>query len=298
MDGLAAQVAGAHREAVAMVVAAIEARRFWKMTGSGNDFVFMDGRSESAAAFERADVIQRICARGTGVGADGLVMLAVPESSSADVAIRYYNADGSLAALCGNATLCTASLAARLGGIDEVGFSIETGSGVLAARIRSGLPEFDLPGIRDIDTRLGQVPPEEGEERLGFATAGIPHVVIRVPDVALCDVVGRGRSVRHNPAFEAGTNVNFVGRAGTGQNGWRIRTYERGVEAETLACGTGSVATAVLLRLWGESGGDVELETASGSKLGIRTTETAPGVWLASLRGEGRLVYEGELRDL
>jgi diaminopimelate epimerase len=269
------------------------------MTGSGNDFVFMDGRSESAAEFERAAVIRRVCARGTGVGADGLVVLAVPESSSADVAIRYYNADGSLAALCGNATLCTASLAARLGGIDEAGFAIETGTGVLAARIRSGLPEFDLPGIRDIDTRLGRVALEEGEERLGFATAGIPHVVIRVPDVAVCDVVGRGRSVRYNPAFEGGTNVNFVGRTGgTAQDGWRIRTYERGVEAETLACGTGSVATAVLLRLWGESGDDVELETASGSKLGIRTSETSPGVWLASLRGEGRLVYEGELRDL
>ncbi len=274
----------------------ISKRRFWKMTGSGNDFVFIDGRAESAGEFENAEVIKRICARGTGVGADGLVILTAPARREADVALRYFNADGSLASLCGNATLCTASLAAGLYAVDPAGFALETGSGVLNARIRAGLPEFDLPPIAGPRAAFTAVQMAQGEQRLGFATVGIPHVVIRVPDVATADVTGRGRPVRHHTALPEGANVNFVSQDGTGR--WKIRTYERGVEAETLACGTGSVATAILLRLWGECGDDVELETASGRPVGIRSSVASDGIWHASLRGEGRLVFEGELRDL
>lgn len=266
-------------------------RRFWKMSGSGNDFVFIDGRLEDAAEFAGATVIQRICARGTGVGADGLVILSDPASDDADVALTYYNADGSLAELCGNATLCTASLSARLGAVDPAGFSIGTGTGVLRARIRSGEPEFDLPEINEAYAEFDPIERAAGEERLGFATAGIPHVVVRVADVSSADVTGRGRALRFHAALRHGANVNFVSRDGSGK--WCMRTYERGVEAETLACGTGSVATAVMLRLWGEAGDDVELETASGGTLGIRTSRSGSGGWQASLRGEGRLVYEG-----
>jgi diaminopimelate epimerase len=274
----------------------VSGRRFWKMSGSGNDFVFVDGRSAPADDFENAATIGRICARGTGVGADGLVILTYPKSSDADLALTYYNADGSLADLCGNATLCTASLAVRLGAVDSSGFALETGTGVLKARIRAGLPEFDLPGINEADPEFSAIERAAGEQRLGFATAGIPHVVIRVPDVAQCDVAGRGRMVRNDKSLKKGANANFVARDESGR--WRIRTYERGVEAETLACGTGSVASAIMLKLWGEVGDEVELETASGRTLGIRTTRDSAGVWQASLRGEGRLVFEGALGDL
>ncbi len=271
-------------------------RRFWKMTGSGNDFVFIDGRAEPFSEFERAAVIEPICRRGTGVGADGLVILTTPANLDADLALTYYNADGSLASLCGNATLCTASLGVRIGAVNAAGFGLETGSGVLRARISAGLPEFDLPAIEGLQQSLAAVRPEGNEIRLGFATAGIPHVVIQVPDVAESDVVGRGRVIRNDPSFAAGTNVNFVSRTLSG--GWKIRTYERGVEGETLACGTGSVASAVLLSSWGEIGDDVELETASGQVVGIRIDRSADGVWRASLRGEGRLVFEGTLGDI
>jgi diaminopimelate epimerase len=278
-----------------MVEGTVEGRRFWKMTGSGNDFVFIDGRSEPAGAFEDAVLIQRICARGTGVGADGLVILSAPRSPVADLALTYFNADGTLADLCGNATLCTSSLAARMGAVDPSGFALETGTGVLRARIRDGMPEFDLPDIRQAEPEMAAIERDPGEDRLGFAVAGIPHVVIRVPDVALCDVMQRGRYVRSHRSLGAGANVNFVSQ---NDAGWHIRTFERGVEGETLACGTGSVATAILLRLWGEAGDDVELETASGRKLGIRSVRGSDGLWKASLRGEGRLVFEGQLRDL
>jgi diaminopimelate epimerase len=292
MDGLAIEMAGDNRETVAM----IKGRHFWKMTGSGNDFVFVDGRGESATEFETADVIQRVCARGTGVGADGLVILSDPRSADADLAITYFNADGSLASLCGNATLCTASLGARLRAVDAAGFGLETGSGVLRARVLAGVPEFDLPAIREPQASLVAIQPAQGEQRLGFATAGIPHVVIRVPDVSASDVANRGRAVRYDGSLQDGANVNFVS-GGDGQP-WKIRTYERGVEGETLACGTGSVATAILLRLWGEAGNDVELQTASGQLLGIRSSQAPDGSWTASLRGEGRLVFEGDLGDL
>ena len=289
---MAAEVAGDDREDLTV----IENRRFWKMTGSGNDFVFIDGRDGSAGEFQAPATIQRICARGTGVGADGLVILSAPTVAGADLALTYYNADGSLAALCGNATLCTASLAARLGVVDPAGFGIQTGTGVLRARIRDGLPEFDLPGIREPLAAFPPVAMEGSEQRLGFATAGIPHVVISVADVAQADVVNRGRSVRHDASLPEGANVNFVSASAPGR--WKIRTYERGVEGETLACGTGCVATALMLEAWGEAHGDVELETASGRTLGVRSVRAADGSWTASLRGDGRLVFEGELREI
>jgi diaminopimelate epimerase len=171
---------------------------------------------------------------------------------------------------------------------------------VLRARIRAGVPEFDLPAIRVVHGALTAISPGPGEQRLGFAVAGIPHVVIQVADVASSDVAGRGRVVRYDESLaeEGGANVNFVSRSAGGR--WRIRTYERGVEGETLACGTGSVATAILLRVWGgdEAADEVELETASGQVLGIRSSRGSDGSWQASLRGEGRLVFEGELQEL
>lgn len=269
-------------------------RRFYKMTGSGNDFVFLDGREPGTAAFETTEAIQALCARGTGVGADGLVVLeeGAPE---ADVRLRYYNSDGSRAEMCGNATLCTSSLAVRLGMVDPSGFTISTDSGVLRARIRDGLPEFDAPVVSDAAPGWTGEPARDEELRLGYATVGNPHVVVRVPDVERADVVGRGRELRHAPALPRGANVNFVSKDADGS--WRIRTFERGVEGETLACGTGSVATAVMLRSWGESTDDVALRTRSGRTLSIRLDRRGE-TWVPSLRGEGRLVFEGELVEV
>jgi len=290
-------------------------RRFFKMSGSGNDFVFFDRRQGWEPALEEAAFITQLCARGTGVGADGVVVLGPAESppgsavdpsvSHAAVAIRYFNADGSRAALCGNATLCTASLAARLGAVEAAGgdFGIDTDAGVVTARIRDGEPEFDLPAPEGVALDLpedGVLGRRHGEQRLGFAVAGVPHVVVLVPDVERTDVSGRGRAVRHAAELApAGANVNFVSRC---SEGWAIRTYERGVEGETLACGTGSAATAVLLAAWGLETGDVSLRTRSGRTLVARLRGTrdggTPSPLAVSLRGEGRLVYTGDLEGV
>ncbi len=281
--------------------------KFFKMAGSGNDFVFFDARGTDPAALETPPAIRAICARGTGVGADGIVFLV--SSAVADVGIRYYNADASPAALCGNATLCTVRLAHLLGvdlrrkgeGAPEPGtdLRIETDAGVLAGRLRAGgEPEFDL-GLVEVADPPPRIAPIAGEQSIGFAMAGIPHLVVRVADLEGIDLMGRGRQLRqHSTVGPAGANVNFVGPR---DGGLGIRTYERGVEGETLACGTGAVAAAAVLAAWGVSRPPepVRLVTRSGRVLTVRLERlpTAPPAsrWMASLAGEGRLVFEGVL---
>ena len=271
-------------------------RTFYKMSGSGNDFVVVDARVDPPGALADPAVISRVCARGTGIGADGIVFLE--RSESADVRLVYLNADGSRAEFCGNATLCTTRLAAELGAGHPTGLSIETDSGVVAARIRDGQPEIDLPRVDDIDPEVHEIGLEAGELRIGFARVGVPHLVIRCEDVSTVDVVGRGRPLRSHPSMrDHGANVNFVSAASGGR--WRYRTYERGVEAETLACGSGAVAVAVTLRLWGEApeAGPLDIESRSGKVLRV-TLKLASRGWSPSLAGEGRIVYEGRLAEI
>jgi diaminopimelate epimerase len=268
-------------------------RTFFKMSGSGNDFVMVDARSEPPGRLAEVETIQRVCARGTGVGADGIVFLE--PSSVGDIRLVYINADGSPADLCGNATLCTTRLAVELGIAPAAGFDIETPSGIVAARMDGPQPEVDLQAVTAVRASVPELELMAGERRIGFALVGVPHLVILCDDVATVDVVGRGRPLRHHASLSHGANVNFVskGRA----TGWRVRTYERGVEAETLACGSGSVATAILLRTWNEATDTVEVETSSGRVLRVRLSGNGSG-WLPSLSGEARVVYQGQLSEI
>ena len=266
-------------------------REFFKMSGSGNDFVFVDTRKEAAGSLASPDVIGAICSRGTGIGADGVCFFE--RSGKALVRLVYLNADGSRADLCGNATLCTARLARELGVVGSGEFTIETDSGVLAARFVGENPEIDLLPVTlvTLDARIALQP---GEHRIGFALAGVPHLVIPVDDLENVDVVGRGRPLRNHPSLSAGANVNFV-QSNDGR--FRYRTYERGVEAETLACGTGAVAAAVLLTDWGLAEGPVRLQTRSGKELTVRLSGPK-GKATPSLTGEARLVYRGQFGEL
>jgi diaminopimelate epimerase len=289
VDGLAASLALHHRTDLA-----VSGRRFWKMSGSGNDFVFFDARDDGPGNLESADAIGAICERRTGVGADGIVLLERdPEHA---FSIRYFNRDGSLAELCGNASLCSVRLAVELGIVREgTDFSFRTTSGPIRGRLMDGRsPEIDSVAVTEstdrVDTTL-----EEGERRIGFARVGVPHLVVLCDAVGAVDVFGRGRHLRHLPALRDGANTNFVSRSG---DSWTMRTYERGVEEETLACGTGAVATASLLRAWSLASGTVELVTASGSRLEVGSRVTSEGLTVPTLRGEGRLVYDGQLRSL
>ena len=266
---------------------------FYKMTGSGNDFVVFDATRGAVAEYEKPEAIQTLSARGTGVGADGVVFLE--KAGAGDVRIRYYNSDGYEAALCGNASLCSTRLAVELGLAKKDGFVLHTAAGALKARIRDGVPEIDLELVTEIRPDANDLGLKAGERRLGYARVGVPHVIVDVPDLEGIDLAGRGRQLRNHPSLRDGANVNFVAKRPDGS--WGYRTYERGVEAETLACGTGAVAAAIILSSWGDSGSQTTLWTRSGLPLTV-TLRRQGDAWLPSLRGEGRIVYEGHLREV
>ncbi len=288
MDGLATPLVGAHRETVM-------GRRFYKMSGSGNDFVVFDARSEPVSGLDEPTAIRMLCARGTGVGADGVVFIEPPTAPGATLRMRYYNADGSRAQMCGNAALCVTRLASELGAATDGALRLETDSGVLGARMAGPLPEVELAPVEEVHPTAQGIELAPGERRIGYCVSGVPHLVVLRDEVEGVDVVGRGRTLRTHAAVRPhGANVNFVARRADG--GWTIRTYERGVEGETLACGTGAIASAILLNVWGLSADETPLLTRSGRVLTVKL-ERSGGAWRPTIRGEGRLVFAGELLE-
>jgi len=267
-------------------------RQFYKMSGSGNDFIFFDARQVPPGSLAERSVIGQLCARATGIGADGVVFLQ--NDPQQHFRIRYFNRDGSLGELCGNASLCTTRLAVELGLASADGLRFETDAGAISARLRDGVPEIDTPVVMDLRENAG-IDLGPGELRIGFADTGVPHLVVLVADTDAVDVAERGRFLRHHATLAAGANVNFVAPGGNGR--WRMRTFERGVEGETLACGTGAVATGVLLERWGLSGAEATIETRSGRTLTV-TIRHADNTVRPSLRGEGRIVFTGELGEI
>jgi len=267
---------------------------FFKMSGSGNDFVVVDVRTRQIPQLTDAETIRALCARGTGIGADGLVLLeAAPE---VDFRMAYYNADGSRASMCGNAALCCTRLATELGGPNSRDLVFETDAGRMKGRIRDGVPEIDLTPVTLVVDKAA-IPPEPGEQRIGFAVAGVPHLTVLCEDIERVQLDRRGRSLRLDASvMPDGANANFVSK--DGQSGvWAMRTFERGVEGETLACGTGAVASAVLLTCWGVAKSPVSIRTRSGLTLTVRLSRSQDA-WLPSLSGEGRIVFEGRGREL
>ena len=267
-------------------------RTFYKMSGSGNDFVVIDATTVPADELMHGSTVQAICARATGVGADGLVLLE--PSVIAAYRMTYLNSDGSRADLCGNASLCSARLASELGLLQGPSFRIETDAGILNARLLDNGPEIDLQPVVDVRQNV-PFRLDPGEREIGSALAGVPHLVVRVDDCATVDVHARGRILRNDPSLEHGANVNFVSRDATGV--WRVRTFERGVEGETLACGTGAVATAILLAAAGEIDDAVALVTRSGRALRVRLSRDGER-WLPSLAGEARIVFQGTFGEV
>jgi diaminopimelate epimerase len=275
-------------------------RTFYKMSGSGNDFVFFDARDEPPGDLASTRTIERLCSRALGIGADGVVFLLATERSTDDPSnlppafrMRYFNSDGSLASLCGNAALCSTRLAVELGIAPARGFEFDTDAGRVSARLRDGVPEIDLQPLAEVHS-AASIPVGPGETRIGYAVAGVPHLVVEVSDVATVDLAVRGAVLRNDATLPDGANVNFVSAAGG--SAWHMRTFERGVEGETLACGTGAVACAAVLREWGAGGSETRIMTRSGRPLDVRLADTTGG--RPALRGEGRIVFAGRLGEL
>ena len=267
--------------------------RFYKMTGSGNDFVMLDGRLTHSDQWP-AERIRAICDRRNGVGADGLVILT-PVSPDG-VQMQYWNADGSRAAMCGNAALCSGRLARRLAMASSDAFALLTDTGQVQLHI---LPEREEAEINLPDVLLAREPVPEiglaaGECWFSFLTVGVPHLVIRVEKLDQVEPVIRGRELRSDPALgPEGSNVNFISRSPEGDGTWLIRTYERGVEQETLACGTGTVAAGIALAIHQEADLPVRFRSRGGLTLHVRGDFMGSyfsNIWL---QGEGRLVFQG-----
>lgn len=264
----------------------------YKMTGSGNDFVVLDGRSTRADLWP-ATRIAAVCDRRNGVGADGLVILT--PGGPGRVQMAYWNSDGSRAAMCGNAALCSARLAVYLEMADPGDLCLLTDAGVVRARANGGeevaeinLPDFPMP------QEVEGLATAQGERWLALATVGVPHLIVRVDDIEAIDLEGRGRQLRFDRrAGAAGANVNFVAPGAQPEEPWLIRTYERGVEGETLACGTGTVAAGLALAARQEAGLPLRFRSRGGPELLVRATagaDVASDVWLG---GQGRLVFRG-----
>lgn len=261
--------------------------KFWKMSGAGNDFVLLSGGRRGTRELRRLAL--RLCARRLGVGADGL-LYAAPAGRGV-VSVRYFNADGS-EAFCGNGTRCAAWWAYRAG-LAGRGLRLRTAAGELAADIAGeGMVRLEMPDIKSVSlSHKGGYPP--GIKTVHFLNTGVPHAVAPVADLENIDVETLGRSLRHNPAFGAGgANVDFVQVRGRRVF---VRTYERGVEGETLACGTGLTAAAVALALAGKVKPPVALAARSGGKFIVWLEPCGDGAAGIRIQGPAEIVFEGEV---
>jgi len=269
----------------------------YKMSASGNDFVMVDGRTSPVSDWT-PERIRKVCARRTGIGADGLAVIE-PDSTPNAIKFSYFNRDGHRAPMCGNASLCAVRLAARLELAPADAMILETDVGPIPARVLAGdgeMAEITFPDVIGLTVPDIEVAP--GERSIHFVEVGVPHLVVVVDELdapaAAPDV--RGRALRSHQALgPEGANVNFV----ASNNGiWKIRTYERGVEAETLACGTGAVAAAAALADIGQVNLPWRVQTASGAILEVSGTPTSePLHRLAEprLAGEARMILRGVL---
>ncbi len=270
---------------------------FSKLQGSGNDFVLIDNRDGkvyktlSKIGLGLKDFVVRVCENHTGVGADGLILIENPKDPDNDFRWRFFNADGSEAEMCGNGSRCAVRFCYDLGIVNEK-VRFETIAGVIKAEV--------LEEGRKVRVQL--TPPSEPTEKIldvngkwvegVFIDTGVPHTVVPVKDIDSVDVVELGRVIRFHEEFQPkGTNVNFI--QPIGKSRIRIRTYERGVEAETLACGTGATASAIVAYMKGlVKERPVEVVTKSGEILRIYFNERFDEVFL---EGSVYKVYDGFL---
>jgi diaminopimelate epimerase len=260
------------------------------MSGSGNDFVIIDNRKDLVPRRKMPAFVKAVCRRGLSVGADGVIF--IQKSRAADFRWHYFNADGGEADMCGNGSRCAARFA-LIKKIAPKHMAFETLAGVIHADVGAKSVTVALPlptGLRlNFTVDLGVT-----LYGAHFLNTGVPHTVVFVDDVEAVDVHNTGQAIRYHRMFSpGGTNANFVKI--DGPHKLTIRTYERGVEGETLACGTGAVAAAVLAGLLGKVTSPVTLKTRGGPPLGVSFAFEGGRVTSVMLTGEARLVYEGAL---
>lgn len=265
---------------------------FMKLSGAGNDFVIINNLNQviDSADSEFMNFVTKICQRRMSVGADGVLL--VEPTENVDFRMRYFNADGGEVETCGNGARCISKFA-YLNGIVSEQMQFLTNAGIYEAEIVDDNVKVRMSDPTDIRINV-PLRLEDGVHNVGFANSGVPHVVFFVDDLETTDVFDLGQQTRyHNDFKPAGTNANFI--CIHSQELIEIRTYERGVENETLACGTGSIASAIVSATLGKVKSPVSVKTASGVVLKIHfdlENDEAKNVYL---EGDARVIFAGEL---
>lgn len=264
---------------------------FHKMNGAGNDFVVIDNRS--LALDLTREQIARLCDRQRGVGADGLLAVE-PAEKDADFKFRYYNADGGEAEMCGNGARCFGKYTARLLGKDSTKVRFETIAGTLGAELLGDDVRIAMSDPFDLEIDA-PVAIDGLDKPVHSINTGVPHAVVFVDDLVNLDVPRHGAALRYHGHFSPnGTNANFV--SVTGDSHIAIRTYERGVEGETLACGTGMTACALLHHLLAGAASPVKVDVAGGETLEIGFEKTGDTSFEnVTLTGPADFVFEGDI---
>ncbi len=266
---------------------------FYKMNGAGNDFIVIDNRDLSISLDE--DTIAALCDRHRGIGADGLLAVE-PAQKGADYRFRYYNADGGEAEMCGNGARCFGFFTAHLSDDEELPSSVsfETIAGTLTAELVGDDVRIAMSEPKDLELSTN-ARIENFHHDIHSINTGVPHAVSFVEDLEHLDVVTHGRAIRNHPQFAPnGTNANFAKVLAPGHIA--IRTYERGVEDETLACGTGMVACALVHHLLTGAESPVSVDVEGGDTLLIGFEKTGEASFAnVTLTGPADFVFEGEI---
>jgi len=261
---------------------------FYKMSGAGNDFILIDNRETAVDEALLRAFIQGVCRRRLSAGADGLILLETSEH--ADFKWRYFNADGSRAEMCGNGARCVSRFA-YLKGIAGKILSFEGDAGIVKAEIVGDRVKVNMPRPRGlildetVETQAGPV-------SLSRLNTGVPHAVVEASELEGVDVRTRGRELRFHAHFgPEGANVNFIRFEADGAIA--IRTYERGVEDETLACGTGAIAAALVAAAKNRRPSPIRVLPRGGGDLTIHFQRKEDGFDDVFLEGDARVIYEG-----
>jgi diaminopimelate epimerase len=268
--------------------------KFTKSVATGNDFVIIDNRN-FVLGNDSSGIARKLCDRFYGAGADGLLL--VEPSKIADFKMRVFNSDGSEAQMCGNGSRCIA-LYAYSKKIAPADMKIETMAGVLNANVRGDNVKVKLTDPKDIQWNLCLMI-NECPYKVNFADTGVPHVVHFVNDLEAIEVKKLGPRMRYHEEFSPhGANVDFVKITDRNKSTIAVRTYERGVENETLACGTGAVASAIISAEAEKLTSPVTVETRSGETLKVYFDYSEGNFKNVYLEGKAKLVYEGEIENV
>jgi diaminopimelate epimerase len=263
---------------------------FYKMSGSGNDFIIIDNRNLSLNVGNLPAFARNICARKISVGADGLFL--IEPSQIADFKWQFFNSDGSMAEMCGNGSRCVARYA-YLKGIAPRKMSFETLAGIISAEVNNDVVKVKLTDPSPVQS-IGKLSFDDCQFALDAVDTGVPHAVTFVDNPETCNVFEWGRKIRRHEYFQPkGTNANFA--TVIDRHKMRVRTYERGVEDETLACGTGAVASVLAAASRGLVETPVDVIVQSGETLRIYFTKKDDRFCEIYLEGSVKIVYSGLL---